>query len=171
MTDINFKIVKLENIGRRQLAYSILNHNKGHYAIFQIEGPSKAAIELESKLKYDTSVIRHLLLRVNKLSLEDSLLLMDSKEAKKTSKDEEDNQDNFKSNSEEKTELISDDDHISKESKATLFISKSIKSPNKTVLSVGKLRRPLYCFKESSVYQIVSHSVASKTANQPIVKE
>ena len=118
LTDINFKIVKLENIGRRQLAYSILNHNKGHYAIFQIEGPSKAAIELESKLKYDTSVIRHLLLRVNKLSLEDSLLLMDSKEAKKTSKDEEDNQDNFKSNSEEKTELISDDDHISKESKA-----------------------------------------------------
>ena len=98
LTDINFKIVKLENIGRRQLAYSILNHNKGHYAIFQIEGPSKAAIELESKLKYDTSVIRHLLLRVNKLSLEDSLLLMDSKEAKKTSKDEEDNQDNFKSN-------------------------------------------------------------------------
>ena len=118
LTDINFKIVKLENIGRRQLAYSILNHNKGHYAIFQIEGPSKAAIELESKLKYDTSVIRHLLLRVNRLSLEDSLLLMDSKEAKKTSKDEEDNQDNFKSNSEEKTELISDDDHISKESKA-----------------------------------------------------
>ena len=118
LTDINFKIVKLENIGRRQLAYSILNHNKGHYAIFQIEGPSKAAIELESKLKYDTSVIRHLLLRVNKLSLEDSLLLMDSKEAKKTSKDEEANQDNFKSNSEEKTELISDDDHISKESKA-----------------------------------------------------
>jgi small subunit ribosomal protein S6 len=118
LTDINFKIVKLENIGRRQLAYSILNHNKGHYAIFQIEGPSKAAIELESKLKYDTSVIRHLLLRVNRLSLEDSLLLMDSKEAKKTSKDEEANQDNFKSNSEEKIEMISDDDHISKESKA-----------------------------------------------------
>ena len=118
LTDINFKIVKLENIGRRQLAYSILNHNKGHYAIFQIEGPSKAAIELESKLKYDTSVIRHLLLRVNRLSLEDSLLLMDSKEVKKTSKDEEANQDNFKSNSEEKIEMISDDDHISKESKA-----------------------------------------------------
>ena len=33
LTDINFKINKLENIGRRQLAYSILNHNKGHYAI------------------------------------------------------------------------------------------------------------------------------------------
>ena len=51
--DISFKINKLENIGRRQLAYSILNHNKGHYAILQIEGPSESALELESKLKYD----------------------------------------------------------------------------------------------------------------------
>ena len=83
LSDINFKINKLENIGRRQLAYSILNHNKGHYAIFQIEGPSESAIELESKLKYDTSVIRHLLLKVDSPSLEDSLLLIESREAKK----------------------------------------------------------------------------------------
>ena len=85
LTDINFKINKLENIGRRQLAYSILNHNKGHYAILQIEGPSESALELESKLKYDTSVIRHLLLKVDYPSLEDSLLLVESREAKKSS--------------------------------------------------------------------------------------
>ena len=84
LTDINFKINKLENIGRRQLAYSILNHNKGHYAILQIEGPSESALELESKLKYDTSVIRHLLLKVDSPSLEDSLLLVESREAKKS---------------------------------------------------------------------------------------
>jgi small subunit ribosomal protein S6 len=84
LTDINFKINKLENIGRRQLAYSILNHNKGHYAILQIEGPSESALELESKLKYDTSVIRHLLLKVDYPSLEDSLLLVESREAKKS---------------------------------------------------------------------------------------
>ena len=83
LTAINFKINKLENIGRRQLAYSILNHNKGHYAILQIEGPAEAALELESKLKYNTSVIRHLLLKVDSPSLEDSLLLVESREAKK----------------------------------------------------------------------------------------
>ena len=37
LTDIGFKVNKLENIGRRQLAYSILNHNKGHYAIFRLK--------------------------------------------------------------------------------------------------------------------------------------
>jgi len=117
LTGINFKINKLENIGRRQLAYSILNHNKGHYAIFQIEGPSEAAIELEAKLKYDTSVIRHLLLKVDAPSLEDSLLLLETKEAKKTSQAEEENQDKIKSNSEENTDNISNDDSASKESK------------------------------------------------------
>ena len=85
LVDINLKINKVENIGRRQLAYSILNHNKGHYAIFQIEGPSESALELESKLKYDTSVIRHLLLKVDSPSLEDSMLLVESREAKKSS--------------------------------------------------------------------------------------
>ena len=90
--DINFKINKLENIGRRQLAYSILNHNKGHYAIFQIEGPSESALELESKLKYDTSVIRHLLLKIDSPSLEDSILLIESREAKKAPQNEEQSQ-------------------------------------------------------------------------------
>ena len=117
LTDIKFKINKLENIGRRQLAYSIFNHNKGHYVIFQIEGQSEAALELESKLKYDTSIIRHLLLKVNKPSLEDSLLLVESKEAKKNSQDNEENKEKLKSNSEEKIEKASDMKPSSKESK------------------------------------------------------
>jgi small subunit ribosomal protein S6 len=96
LTDINFKINKLENIGRRQLAYSILNHNKGHYVIFQIEGPSDAALELESKLKYDTSVIRHLMLKVDSPSLEDSLLLVESREAKKSHQEEDQSQEKSK---------------------------------------------------------------------------
>lgn len=97
LTDVKFKINKLENIGRRQLAYSIINHNKGHYAIFQIEGPSEAAIEIESKLKYDTSVIRHLLLKVDKPSLEDSLLLLESKELKRSAQDDEQKSEKSKS--------------------------------------------------------------------------
>lgn len=117
LTGINFKIIKLENIGRRQLAYSILNHNKGHYAIFQIEGPPEAATELESKLKYDTAVIRHLLLKVDVPSLEDSLLLLESKAAKRTSQDEEEIQDKLKSDSEKKSDKVSDDEPVSEESK------------------------------------------------------
>ena len=112
LTDVKFKINKLENIGRRQLAYSIINHNKGHYAIFQIEGPSEAAIEIESKLKYDTSVIRHLLLKVDKPSLEDSLLLLESKELKRSAQDDEqklDKQKSAKSESDNNSSIESSD--------------------------------------------------------------
>ena len=31
LSENSFKVTKLEDIGRRQLAYSINNHNKGHY--------------------------------------------------------------------------------------------------------------------------------------------
>ena len=96
LSGINFKINKLENIGRRQLAYSILNHNKGHYAIFQIEGPPESALDLESKLKYDSSVIRHLLLKVDSPSLEDSILLIESREAKKAHQEEKQGQEKSK---------------------------------------------------------------------------
>ena len=88
LSDIGFDAKRLENIGRRQLAYSILNHNKGHYAIYQLEGPAEGALELETKLKYDISVIRHLLLKVDTLSLEDSLLMIESQEAKKAPAEE-----------------------------------------------------------------------------------
>ena len=116
LSDLKFQIDKLENIGRRQLAYSILNHNKGHYAIFQIQGPSDAALELETKLKYDTSVIRHLLLKVENPSLEDSMLLVESRETKKAPQDENP-QDKPKSKSVEKNESSADQSDIKAEAK------------------------------------------------------
>ena len=116
LTDLKFQIDKLENIGRRQLAYSILNHNKGHYAIFQIQGPSDAALELETKLKYDTSVIRHLLLKVENPSLEDSMLLVESRETKKAPQDET-LQDKPKTKSVEKNESSADQSDIKAEAK------------------------------------------------------
>ena len=117
LKDIKFKINKLENIGRRQLAYSILNHNKGHYVIFQIEGSSEAALEIESKLKYDTSVIRHLLLKVDTPFLEDSLLLIESREAKKTPQEEDQTKDKQKSTPVEANGDTSNESPVEEESK------------------------------------------------------
>lgn len=111
LSEIKFKINKLENIGRRQLAYTILNHNKGHYSIMQITGPSESAIELETKLKYDNSVIRHLLLNVDPSNIEKSLVINDSREIKKASKDEEEPKVKIKDN-----EVETNDDENHKES-------------------------------------------------------
>ena len=77
-----FNIVKQEDVGRRQLSYSINNHNKGHYLLFNLEGDPSKLIEIENKIKYNESIIRHLFISVKIHSGEDSQLLLDSKNKK-----------------------------------------------------------------------------------------
>jgi small subunit ribosomal protein S6 len=84
-----FNIKKMEDIGRRQLSYSINNHNKGHYLIFNIEGNAENIIDIENKIKYDESIIRHLFISVNEHDGEDSQLLVDSRNKKSESEDED----------------------------------------------------------------------------------
>ena len=82
LKDNSFNIVKSEDIGRRQLAYSIANHNKGHYILFNLEGDPSKLIEIETKIKYNESIIRHLFLVVKEHNGEDSSLFVESKNKK-----------------------------------------------------------------------------------------
>ena len=82
LTDNSFKIVKTEDVGRRQLAYSIANHNKGHYLLFNLEGDPSKLLEIETKIKYNESIIRHLFLVVKEHNGEDSSLFFESKNKK-----------------------------------------------------------------------------------------
>jgi small subunit ribosomal protein S6 len=94
LKDNSFNIVKTEDIGRRQLAYSIANHNKGHYILFNLEGDPSKLLEIETKIKYNESIIRHLFLVVKEHNGEDSSLLVESRnkkpEASAVEKDKED---------------------------------------------------------------------------------
>ena len=89
LKDNSFSIVKTEDIGRRQLAYSINNHNKGHYIIFNLEGDPSKLLEIETKIKYNESIIRHLFLVVKEHSSEDSSLFIESKNKKPESINED----------------------------------------------------------------------------------
>ena len=82
LKDNSFNIVKTEDIGRRQLAYSIANHNKGHYILFNLEGDPSKLLENETKIKYNESIIRHLFLVVREHNGEDSSLFVESKNKK-----------------------------------------------------------------------------------------
>ena len=82
LTDNSFNILKTEDVGRRQLAYSIANHNKGHYILFNLEGEPSKLLEIETKIKYNESIIRHLFLVVKVHNGEDSSLLIESKNKK-----------------------------------------------------------------------------------------
>ena len=90
LSDNSFNIIKTEDVGRRQLAYSINNHNKGHYLLFNLEGDPSKLIDIENKIKYNESIIRHLFIVVKQHNGEDSHLLIESKTKKKEA-DSEDN--------------------------------------------------------------------------------
>ena len=89
LTDNTFKILKTEDVGRRQLAYSITNHNKGHYILFNLEGDPSKLLEIETKIKYNESIIRHLFLVVKEHAGEDSSLFTESKNKKPETVQEE----------------------------------------------------------------------------------
>ena len=101
-----FKISKQEDVGRRQLSYSINNHNKGHYLLFNIEGDPSKLIEIENKIKYDESIIRHLFVSVKNHSGEDSQLLLDSKNKKNEAEDVVEKEPKVKQSKEDKKENL-----------------------------------------------------------------
>ena len=105
----SFSIKKVEDIGRRQLSYSINNHNKGHYLIFNIEGDSIKLIDIENKIKYNESIIRHLFISVKEHSGEDSQLLIDSKNKSSEYDDDKDKSTKEKVKTEEVKEPVKEE--------------------------------------------------------------
>jgi small subunit ribosomal protein S6 len=88
----SFSIIKTEDVGRRQLAYSINNHNKGHYLLFNIEGDPSKLIDIENKIKYNESIIRHLFVSVKEHDGGESYLFAESKNKKKDTDEDTENQ-------------------------------------------------------------------------------
>ena len=57
------KVHRLEDWGRRQLAYAINNVHKAHYVLLNVECSAKALAELEDNFRYNDAVIRNLVIR------------------------------------------------------------------------------------------------------------
>lgn len=58
-------IVKLEDMGRRKLAYPINKKNEGYYVLFEIEGSGKEIYELERRMRVNDTIMRYLTVRVD----------------------------------------------------------------------------------------------------------
>ena len=109
LKDNSFNILKTEDIGRRQLAYSINNHNKGHYLIFNLEGDSLKLSEIENKIKYNETIIRYLFISVKEHTGEDSQLLIDSKNKNNDAESEENLDERVKENETSQSQENSDE--------------------------------------------------------------
>jgi small subunit ribosomal protein S6 len=59
----NGKIHRLEDWGRRQLAYPIADSHKAHYVLMNIESDAALLNELKNSFKFNDAVIRSLILK------------------------------------------------------------------------------------------------------------
>ena len=118
LSDNNFSISRLEDVGRRKLAYSIDDHNKGHYLFYYVEGTPENVSEIENKIKFNDMIIRHLFVKINNVPDFESDLKEDSAKEedkpKKATKSADKKDDDKKSDDAKETA-----DEVSEEEKVT----------------------------------------------------
>jgi len=78
-------IHRLEDWGRRQLAYPIQKIHKAHYVLMNIESDQETLAELEHAFKFNDAVLRHLTVTVKKAVTEASPMMKDEKSRSLTS--------------------------------------------------------------------------------------
>lgn len=73
---------RLEDWGRRQLAYPILKLHKAHYVLMNIECNKAALEEIQTAFRFNDAVLRNLVISRSEAITEQSVLAKDEKESK-----------------------------------------------------------------------------------------
>ena len=76
----NGKIHRLEDWGRRQLAYPIQNLVKAHYVLLNIEADQAVLNELVESLRFNDAVLRNLVIKRDGPDTEQSLIMKNKDE-------------------------------------------------------------------------------------------
>ena len=76
----NGKIHRLEDWGRRQLAYPIQNLVKAHYVLMNVEAEQAVLDELVDGFRFNDAVLRHLVMRRDDAVTEQSLIMKNKDE-------------------------------------------------------------------------------------------
>ena len=79
ITGKNGRIHRLEDWGRRQLAYPIAKVHKAHYVLMNIEVDNETLDELEHAFKFNDAVLRHLIVAMEEAVLTPSPMMREEK--------------------------------------------------------------------------------------------
>ena len=107
----NGKIHRLEDWGRRQLAYPIDNLVKAHYVLFNIEVDQAVLNELVEAFRFNDAILRHLVIRQDEAVTEQSLIMKNKDEkGDKPERGERRSRRDDDGDSDDKSDDSSDDD-------------------------------------------------------------
>jgi small subunit ribosomal protein S6 len=76
------KVHRLEDWGRRQLAYTINKVHKAHYVLMNVEASLEALDELTTIFRYNDAVIRNLVIKMDEADTSESLIMKAEKESR-----------------------------------------------------------------------------------------
>ncbi|MDO4696954.1 MAG: 30S ribosomal protein S6 [Neisseria sp.] len=79
VSENNGKIHRLEDWGRRQLAYPINKIHKAHYVLMNVETTPAVIEELETAFRFNDAVLRHLTIQTKAAVTEASPMMKDEK--------------------------------------------------------------------------------------------
>ena len=105
------KIHRVEDWGRRQLAYPIVKLHKAHYVLMNIECDGATLAELEGIFRFNDAVLRHLTVRRQEAIVEPSLMLKAKEDKDRSGRSHDDRKSSDRDSDEASdTEASSDDD-------------------------------------------------------------
>jgi small subunit ribosomal protein S6 len=81
------RIHRLEDWGRRQLAYPIQKVHKAHYVLMNIECGAATLTELEHAYKFNDAVLRHLIVAMDEAVVTPSPMMKEEKARSLTGRD------------------------------------------------------------------------------------
>lgn len=82
VNDSGGKVHRLEDWGRRQLAYPINKIHKAHYVMMNIECGNEPLDEITTLFRYNDAVLRNLVIKTKEAVTEESLILKGERENK-----------------------------------------------------------------------------------------
>ena len=92
----NGKVHRLEDWGRRQLAYPIAKVHKAHYVLLNVECDQKTLAELIGAFRFSDAVLRHLVTHVETAITEPSPMAKAEEEGEgRRERDDDDGDDNI----------------------------------------------------------------------------
>jgi small subunit ribosomal protein S6 len=111
------QVHRLEDWGRRQLAYSINKIHKAHYIMMNVECSDEVLEELTTNFRYNDAVLRSLVLREDEAITEESFILKAEKEGRerKARPPRSDRRDDAEDSSDEDEDLDADADELEEE--------------------------------------------------------
>ncbi len=107
VTEAQGTVHRMEDWGRRHLAYPINKITKAHYVLMNIECPESVVSELEEVFRYNDAVIRNLVIRTNEAVTEASP--MKASESREDRRRSDDRDERHESNDDDQNDSSDDD--------------------------------------------------------------